>query len=246
MNRLTIRKSDGAWDVPLRNDDGAYIPSQEIIDRLAAYEDSGLEPEEVRGIKTAYDEVQIPYEVVAAGADAARVIRLLDADDEGRLVVLPCKVGDTVYIVDRGEILEEKVIGFCTFNKKSGETVTAMTTSYGHNKGRVFKLPQKGGKGTGRYSYDIDDPIEVQKETVGQYTGLTDKNGKRIFEGDVVEYREYGNLAVASDWAKRWKACGLFNKETNHKNVIRLVGAERGQPAEPIEGQIGLEMTNNG
>lgn len=50
----------------------------------------------------------------------------------------------------------------------------------------------------------------------------------------------------ASDWAKRWKACGLFNKETNHKNVIRLVGAERGQPAEPLEGQIGLEMTNNG
>lgn len=47
MNRLTIRKSDGAWDVPLRNDDGAYIPSQEIIDRLAAYEDSGLAPDEL-------------------------------------------------------------------------------------------------------------------------------------------------------------------------------------------------------
>ena len=97
MNRLTIRNSDGAWDVPLRNDDGAYIPSQEIIDRLAAYEDTGLEPDEVRGIKTAYDEVQIPYEVVATGADAARVIRLLDAEDEGRLLVLPCKVGDTVF-----------------------------------------------------------------------------------------------------------------------------------------------------
>lgn len=98
MDRLTIRNSDGAWDVPLRgNDDGAYIPSQEIIDRLAAYEDTGLEPEEVRGIKTAYDEVQIPYEIVATGADAARVIRLLDAEDEGRLLVLPCKVGDTVW-----------------------------------------------------------------------------------------------------------------------------------------------------
>ena len=98
MNRLTIRKSDGAWDVPLRvDDDGAYIPSQEIIDRLAAYEDSGLDPEEVRGIKTAYDEVQIPYEVVATGADAARVIRLLDAEDEGRLLVLPCKVGGKVF-----------------------------------------------------------------------------------------------------------------------------------------------------
>lgn len=52
MNRLTIRNSDGAWDVPLRNDDdGAYIPSQEIIDRLARYEDSGLEPEEAEAAK---------------------------------------------------------------------------------------------------------------------------------------------------------------------------------------------------
>ena len=76
-----------------------------MVDRLAAYEDTGLTPEEIDRIVDAYgrghtlrtesaERLEIVREI-----KADRLRELVQAAKEARLAVLPCKVGDTVYRV---------------------------------------------------------------------------------------------------------------------------------------------------
>ena len=59
---------------------------QDIIDRLASYEDTGLTPEEIT--------------------------KLAQAKADGRLVEMPCKINDTIWEMDKNQIHPYKVIGF--------------------------------------------------------------------------------------------------------------------------------------
>ena len=62
--------------------------------RLAAYEDTSLEPEQCETAKIIIDSA-----FSDDASKAERIRELLKADKDGRLVVLPCNVGDRLYEV---------------------------------------------------------------------------------------------------------------------------------------------------
>lgn len=62
-------------------------------------------------IKTAYDLDNVPYLFEATGEEAKHFVDILKAEDEGRLVVLPCKMNDTVYVITKNGIIKECTIG---------------------------------------------------------------------------------------------------------------------------------------
>ena len=78
---------------------------------LAAYEDKELEPEEVLP-KDKADEIALKLMCLAdleSLCSYTRLRELAEADKNGRVVVLPCKVGDKLYRVFDGNVSEHEV-----------------------------------------------------------------------------------------------------------------------------------------
>lgn len=113
MDRLTQRNEDGAARYPLPEGYEPPYPvvTQEAVDRLAAYEDTGLEPEKLKQLVDAIRKHKVVFltedrlmkkMLIKVDGDwtdftITELQDFLRAKREGRLVVLPCKVGDTVY-----------------------------------------------------------------------------------------------------------------------------------------------------
>lgn len=96
MERMTYRDKDG---FPMMKKRGGF--KQEGVERLAAYEDTGLTPQacaEAREAGKVLSSCDISF---------GRLAELLTADSAGRLVVLPCKVGDTLWVSGRDNVPRE-------------------------------------------------------------------------------------------------------------------------------------------
>ena len=108
MERLTYQDKDGGIFYPWERNsaNGSYDIWDEEgliqqINRLAAYEDTGLEPEEIADFMKRWEQaVEIGGMLKKYGID--HIWDIIQAEKDGRLVVLPCKVvcGTTIWWAD--------------------------------------------------------------------------------------------------------------------------------------------------
>lgn len=92
--------------------------------------------------------------------------------------------------------------------------------------------------------------IELMHRLFGKTEGHTCRECCNLVEGRyhdriLRKCKVYGlTHSEASDWAKRWLACGMFNKPWDKEPVIRQVVPERKKKeepdSEPIEGQLSI------
>ena len=99
MERLT-KKIDSYTVFPAEIIGVTLVPDNPIMCkmllRLAAYEDTGLTPEEVSAIVKEWSKL---FAIFGECGGIDRLRELAEADKDERVVLLPCKVGDKLYEV---------------------------------------------------------------------------------------------------------------------------------------------------
>lgn len=104
-----------------------------LVERLAAYEDTGLTPDEIKSMK---DEHFSGLEMAKLHSALMELKKYQEADKDGRLVVLPCKVGQRVFaLLDTDKHISECEVKQIGMGNKIGfiglEPIDARGREYG-------------------------------------------------------------------------------------------------------------------
>ena len=129
MERLTEYESIGGY--------AHAIPTGDLdkaIMRLAAYEDVGLEPAELISMQGEWCTMMAALNSIGGGY--GRLLELAEADKDGRVVVLPCKVGQRVFaLMDTDKYISECEVKQIGMGNKIGfiglEPIGARGREYG-------------------------------------------------------------------------------------------------------------------
>lgn len=152
MERLTERWGEG--DVWVKEHD--YVSAAY---RLAAYEDTGLTPDEIKSMK---DEHFSGLEMAKLYSALKKLEKYQEADKDGRVVVLPCKVGQRVFaLLDTDKHISECEVKQIGMGNKIGfiglEPIGA--------RGREYGISLNGfGKTVFRTREEAEKALEAMKD----------------------------------------------------------------------------------
>jgi hypothetical protein len=104
---------------------GGSCTQRKVWEKLKAYEDLGLDPEEYKRALSA--DIMVRVAAVALGVPAEALRDMVELDKAGRLVVLPCKPGDLLWTFCSYPV--EQVYSFIATDIRTTNGRTMMSTS---------------------------------------------------------------------------------------------------------------------